>query len=189
MEITGTLVKITNVLNGLSIPYAVTGGVAVTVWGRARYTADIDIIIDISPQNLRPLVSALLKTDSKMYLDIDVETPITEIKKRGGFNLVYSQNGVKVDFVIKKDDEFFQMELKRVVKKDFHNQKISFISPEDLILIKLQWYKDSGSTRHLEDAESILKITDVDLEYIKDWSHRHETREILEKLLEKIKND
>ena len=185
MEITGVLAKISAVLSEAKIPYAVTGGVAVTVWGRARYTADVDIIVDIAPQKIKQLVSALLKIDTGVYLDIDVETPIDIIKQRGGFNLIHSQSGVKADFIIKKDDEFSRLEIKQAIKKNFHGQKICFISPEDLILIKLQWYKNSNSTRHLEDAESILKITEVDLEYIKKWAGEQATIEILENLLEK----
>ncbi|MEK7593133.1 MAG: nucleotidyl transferase AbiEii/AbiGii toxin family protein [Patescibacteria group bacterium] len=189
MEITGVLTKIAAVLNKIEIPYAVTGGVAVTVWGRARYTADVDIIVDIAPQKIKQLVGALLKIDIGVYLDIDIETSIDVIKQRSGFNLIHSQSGVKADFVIKKDDEFSQIEIQRAIKKDFHGQKINFISPEDLILIKLLWHKNSGSTRHLEDAESILKITEVDLEYINDWAGKQSTMEILKNLLGKIKSE
>ena len=90
-----------------------------------------------------------------------------------------------MDFVIKKDNEFARLEIQRAIKKDFHGQKVYFISPEDLILIKLLWYKNSGSTRHWEDAESILKITEVDLKYIKDWANSQSTLAILEDLLKK----
>jgi hypothetical protein len=185
MEITGVLAKITDVLNRLKISYAVTGGVAVTVWGRARYTADIDIIIDIAPRNLKQLIGELSKIDKSIYLDIEAETPIGFIKQQGGFNLIHSQSGVKADFVIKKDDEFSQTEINRAIKKDFHGHKIYFISPEDLILIKLLWYKDSGSTRHLEDAESILKITKIDLKYIQEWAKKQSTSKIFKEILDK----
>lgn len=189
MEITGVLLKIAAVLNKLEIPYAVTGGVAVTVWGRARYTADIDIVIDIAPQKLKELIKELSQIEEGIYLDIDAETPIEFIKKQGGFNLIHSQSGVRADFIIKGEDELSQLELDRAIIKDAWGQKISFISPENLILIKLLWYKDSGSTRHLEDVESILKITKVDLEYIKEWAGKQETTEILENLFKKLKND
>lgn len=187
MEITGVLAKITDVLNRLKISYAVTGGVAVTVWGRARYTADIDIIIDITSQNLKQLISALLKIGKGIYLDIDAKMSIDFIKQQGGFNLIHSQSGVKADFIIKKDDEFSRMEIQRAIKKKFHDSKIYFISPEDLILIKLLWYKDSGSTRHLEDAESILKITKIDLKYIQKWLMKQSTSEIFKEILNKRK--
>jgi len=188
MEITGVLIKIAAVLDETKIPYAVTGGVAVTVWGRARYTADIDIVIDIAPQKLKQLVGALSKIDKGIYLDVDIETPIEIIKQQGGFNLIHLQSGVKADFMIKKDDEFSRLEIQRAIEKNFHGQKIYFISPEDLILIKLLWHKNSGSARHLEDAESILKITEVDLKYIQDWARRQSTSAILEDLLQKQNN-
>jgi len=41
------LVKVAKVLDNLSIPYVVTGGMAVTIWGRVRFTADIDIVIEL----------------------------------------------------------------------------------------------------------------------------------------------
>lgn len=188
MEITGVLSKIAVVLNKLEIPYAVTGGVAVTIWGRARYTADIDIVIDIAEQKLKELVKELSQIEKGIYLDIDAETPIEFIKKQGGFNLIHSQSGVKADFIIKGKDELSQLELDRAIVKDAWGQKICFISPEDLILIKLLWYKNSGSTRHLEDAESILKITQIDLEYVKEWAKKQKTIDVLGKLLEKIKD-
>jgi Na+/glutamate symporter len=37
------LVKAVQILDQLQIPYAVTGGFAVLVWGRPRFTADIDM--------------------------------------------------------------------------------------------------------------------------------------------------
>jgi Na+/glutamate symporter len=41
------LKKIAKILDDLKIPYAVTGGFAVSIWGIPRYTADIDIIIEL----------------------------------------------------------------------------------------------------------------------------------------------
>lgn len=38
------LIKIAKILKELKIPYLVTGGVAVLIWGRPRFTADIDIL-------------------------------------------------------------------------------------------------------------------------------------------------
>lgn len=187
MEITGVLTKVASVLNEIKISYAVTGGVAVTVWGRPRYTADIDIVIDIAPQKLKRLIGALLEIEKSIYLDIDVKTPIEIIKQRGGFNLIHSLSGIKVDFVVKKEDEFSRLEIQRAIKKDFYGQKIYFISPEDLILIKLLWYKNSGSTRHLEDAESILKISKVNLRYIEKWANQQSTLKIFKKILRKTK--
>lgn len=48
-----------------------------------------------------------------------------------------------------------------------------FTSPEDLILIKLKWYKESESSRQREDIESILQITkNLDLTYLKEMTEQ-----------------
>jgi len=41
------LVKIAKILDKLKIPYLVTGGIGVLIWGKSRFTADIDIVIHL----------------------------------------------------------------------------------------------------------------------------------------------
>jgi len=49
METENLLTKIAKELENLKIPYLVTGGIAVAVWGRVRATLDIDIVIENQP--------------------------------------------------------------------------------------------------------------------------------------------
>ena len=72
----------------------------------------------------------------------------------------------------------------RGVTKKIGNQDVRFISPEDLILIKLLWYRESESTRHLEDIRSILTIQGENLDYLylEQWAKRQGVGEVLEKL-------
>jgi hypothetical protein len=37
MELEDTLLKVARILDKLEIPYLITGGVAIVVWGRPRY--------------------------------------------------------------------------------------------------------------------------------------------------------
>ena len=53
------LVRIAKILERLKIPYIITGGIAVLVWGRPRFTADIDIVVEIDYRDIRRLESAL----------------------------------------------------------------------------------------------------------------------------------
>ena len=46
------LVSIARILDDLKIPYLITGGIAVLVWGRPRFTADIDVVIEVQKNNL-----------------------------------------------------------------------------------------------------------------------------------------
>lgn len=140
------------------------------------------------PEKIDQLINHLLKIERKnnIYLDIDKGMSMDFLKKKGKFNLIDSQSGLKVDFSFSKDNNFERLKFKRRIPKIIENQKIYFISPEDLILTKLEWYKKSESNRHLEDTESILKISKIDLEYIKNRSIHQSTLTILKKLLKKI---
>jgi len=51
------LKRISKILIKLDISYVVTGGVAVTVWGRPRFTADIDLAIELVPSKLNRLAN------------------------------------------------------------------------------------------------------------------------------------
>ncbi|MFW6130433.1 MAG: nucleotidyl transferase AbiEii/AbiGii toxin family protein, partial [Atribacterota bacterium] len=146
------LVKIAKILDKLKIPYFITGGIAVLIWGRPRFTADIDIVVKFKPDKVDKLEKALLALGGSGYVSKDAMKQA--LKAKGEFNFVDGKTGVKVDFWIIEDSLFNSSQLKRKVIKKVLNQKIYFISPEDLILNKLRWYKKSGSEQQLEDIKS-----------------------------------
>lgn len=163
------LKNVARIFEKLKLLYLVTGGMAVLVWGRPRFTADIDIVVEIKPPDVKWLVKALKELGKYGYID---EEMADDIVRRGGeFNFIDGTTGVKVDFWISDNGKFDLSRLKRRVAKEILGQKIYFISPEDLILSKLKWYKESRSNRHLEDAESVLKISgsDLDMGYLEKW--------------------
>lgn len=180
MEATELLLKITAILKRLNIPYIITGGMAVSVWGRPRFTADIDIVVELLPKNIPALSKELLAIDKNVY--VDEETILTALKDKGEFNFIHPQSGLKVDFWVVKDG-FNKEEIKRAITKEIGGQKIKFVSPEDLILSKLLWYKISNSTRQLEDIKSVIRISKIDKNYIKKWAIKQGTMSDLEKLL------
>jgi hypothetical protein len=185
MEQTELLKKVAKILEQLEIPYIVTGGVAVTVWGRSRFTADIDIAVEISLSKSHELVRELRKINKKMYVsEVAVREAVARNKE---FNLIHP-DGLKVDFWILGNDIYSYSRLKRRRVEKAWDQKISFISPEDLILIKLQWYEKTKSTRQLEDIESIIAIQKkLDWKYIKRWVAFQKTEKLLKLILPKNK--
>ncbi|MBI2017672.1 nucleotidyl transferase AbiEii/AbiGii toxin family protein [Candidatus Daviesbacteria bacterium] len=171
------LVKIVKILNSLKIPYLVTGGVAIYVWGRPRFTADIDLVVELQEKDVKKLVQTLIKEG---YVDEDaVREAITN---QGEFNFIDQEEGIKVDFWILKKDEFDKSKFKRRIAKKVLNQNIYFISPEDLILVKLLWFKESRSFRHLEDILSILQMLGkkVNFGYLREWAKKQNTLGVLE---------
>lgn len=176
------LIEISKILQRLKIPYIITGGIAVLVWGRPRFTADIDIVVELKPENINDLAKALSLLGKANYIDRNM---IKEaINQAGEFNFIHGETGIKVDFWVLEKTPFELSRMKRRVAKNVLGEKIYFTSPEDLILSKLRWYQQSQSSRHLEDVESILKISGkkLDTKYLKQWVERLRVSNILNKL-------
>ena len=183
MDFQKLLVKIAKILNKLRIPYIITGGYAVSIWGRPRSTFDIDAVIELPESGIDALARALRGISEISYIDESMME--SAVKRRGEFNFIHGESGIKVDFWVLKDDSFDVSRIKRRIPKRILGEKVYFISPEDLILSKLEWYQKSQSTRHLEDIESILKISGekLDMRYLKEWAQRLRVSKILEKVI------
>lgn len=180
MEFEKTLKKIAKILQELKIPYLVTGGVAVVAWGRPRFTADIDVVIELKREKVKQLVQTLIKEG---YIDEGVVNEA--LKYQSEFNFIDQEAGIKVDFWILKQDDFDQSRLKRRIAKKVLNQNVYFISPEDLILMKLLWHQQSQSTRQLEDIQSITVILKdkLDFAYLRKWAKKLNTLGVLEEMI------
>lgn len=182
------LIKVAKILESLDISYLVTGGMAVFVWGRPRFTADIDIVVKMKLENVNQLADELMALSEASF--IDKETIERSLIHSGEFNFIDGISGIKVDFWVVSDKQFEESQLKRRVLKKILGKNVYFISPEDLILSKLIWYNKSQSARQLEDIESVLKIQKkLDLRYIKKWAKEQSTIKIFNGLLTKIKNE
>lgn len=177
------LVSVVKILEDINIPYIVSGGMAVFVWGRPRFTADVDIVVELKKTQIDKLNLALRKLGENVY--IDKEMMEDALLRQGEFNFIDNNTGTKVDFWILKNTKFDQARLKRKIKKIILGRSVYFTSPEDLILMKLIWHKDSGSFLQLDDIKSIFKASGkkLDMQYLKKWAVQLDVSDILENLL------
>ncbi|NMB92260.1 MAG: nucleotidyltransferase family protein [Parcubacteria group bacterium] len=177
------LVEVVKILEKLNLSYCITGGFAVSVWGRPRATFDIDIVVQLKQAQSFKLISLLRNFSEAGY--IDEETVSKAIRQEGEFNFIHPETGLKVDFWVIAKDPVGLKEIKRAIPQTFNGQVIYFISPEDLLLSKLRWYKLSNSEKHLEDARSILKIMKgkLDKKYIRTEVSKQDILDIWQKLI------
>jgi len=172
---------VVNRLENLKIPYFLTGGLAVSFWGLSRTTHDIDIVIEAKKEDKDKIINAFKKD---FY--ISEEAVSQAIEQQFTFNIIHFKTGLKIDFWLTKKEPYKILEFKRRLKKKIFGKEIYIISPEDLILSKLMWHKESESTRHFEDIEGILKISKVDLNYIKKWAEKQSTIKILKEIINSL---
>ena len=78
-----------------------------------------------------------------------------------------------------------KLKIKRAILLDIYGAKAYFVSPEDLILGKLMWSKESGSWKQKEDIKTVLRNPKIklDFEYIKKWAEKQGTFKVLNELL------
>ena len=164
---------VTKALEELDIHYAVGGSLASSLYGVMRSTLDVDIVADMRPEHIQPLVAALTKefyADNEMMRDA--------IHHQSSFNLIHYETAFKVDIFIRKSRAFDQLQLERrrtsVIATD-PEQSVYVTSPEDVILAKLEWYRMGGefSDRQWRDILGVLKTREgeLDLDYLRKWAN------------------
>lgn len=181
------LAKVAEILDDLKISYAVTGGFALSVWGKTRSTLDIDIIVEMEEKNIKPFVKKMSEVDKNIYVDEDMMRDALVHKSE--FNFIEPEFGLKVDFFVLANTVYNKLKIKRVMLQDAHGTRAYFVSPEDLILSKLLWGKESNSWKQKEDIKTVLENprNNLDFKYLKFWAEQQGTIDILNNLLEDIK--
>lgn len=163
--------KIVEAFEHLHISYLVTGSVAAMAYGESRLTNDIDIVADIKEQHIPGLLNAF--PIQEFY--ISEEMIRNAIRCKGQFNIIHPKSGLKVDVIVKKNTRFDECRFKRIHRiYPAETYKANFSSPEDVIIKKMEFYKEGGSEKHLRDITGILKISGdtVDWNYISEWAKR-----------------
>jgi len=152
-------------LDEAAIPYMVTGSLAANFYAVPRMTRDIDIVIEIQKKDAHRLLEVFQKD---FYIDRD---SITEaIETQGMFNIIHSQSVLKVDFIVRKDSLYRKTEFERRRRIQIDEVSVRVVTPEDLILSKLFWAKDSSSELQLGDVRNLLRtLKDMDWDYLEKW--------------------
>ena len=166
-EVLGRVVAL---LERLAIPYMVTGSIAASYHGHPRATHDADVVIDPSATQADALVVEL--EHAGFY--VNAETAKQAIRERRQFNAIETARATKVDLIVRKARPFSEEEFSRRLRLDLSFARgVAVVTPEDAILSKLEWARQSGdSERQLRDAAGIVEIsTSIDRAYIRLWAH------------------
>lgn len=153
-------------LESVGIEYMMTGSMAMAFYSTPRMTRDIDIIIQVSPVDVDKILG-LFRDD--FY--IDEESVRHAFLNRGMFNIIHNDSVIKVDFIIRKDEEYRIEEFSRKKKINIEGVSISVVAPEDLILSKLVWAKRSQSELQFRDVrQMMMALKELNNKYLEKWS-------------------
>lgn len=186
MELYDLLKYLIGAFEKLKIRYFITGSIASMFYGEPRFTNDIDVVADIKVEHIKGLLK--LFPEDNFFLD---ENAIRDaIINRHQFNIIHPASGLKTDIVISKRDDFDESRFRRIKRvSPIEKARANLASPEDVIIMKMRYYREGESEKHLRDIASILKISgdDIDKNYIEFWANKFNLLDIWNAVLNKLK--
>jgi hypothetical protein len=175
--------RLADILDGLGIRYAIGGSVASALYGSVRFTRDADISVEpFSPVADR--LHELLKDEFYVSREAIEEA----LKSHGSFNIIHFETAFKIDIFIHGPSEFEErlLDRRRMLKlADISRRDVCVVSPEDIVLLKLRWFKqtDCTSERQWNDVLGVLRVQKelLDIEYLTDSARKLGLEELLER--------
>jgi hypothetical protein len=160
-------VRLVTALDSAGVPYMLVGSFASSAHGIPRATKDIDIVIAPTSEQLAHLIEHFPATNYHAVL----EEATFAFEHRSMFNVMDYETGWRVDFIVQKESEFAASEFRRRRQIDLAGATLYVASPEDVLIAKLDWAKQGGSDRQLEDAAAIISTQgeDLDAQYVEQW--------------------
>lgn len=184
-----TIRQFVEVLDQLDISYAIGGSIASSVYGQVRFTQDADMAVS-SFQDKITEVCLLLK--DQFYIS---EQAVQQAHRdHGSFNVIHLKTAFKIDVFVSANSPFQRQLIRRgrkIVLDTSIGKEFTLVSPEDVILLKLQWYQQGGevSEKQWTDIQGVLVTQGerLDQPYLKDWAKQISVDELLEKAIQQSK--
>jgi hypothetical protein len=177
--------RLTGLLSEAGIPYMVAGSVGSSLHGRPRATRDMDLVIDPTDDQLGSFIALL---EPGHYVSKDAAHDA--LRRRTMFNVISLDGGWKADLIIRKDRPFSRQEFQRRRRIDAKGQMLWVVSPEDLILSKLEWMKGRESDVQYSDALGVAveQWKSLDVEYLRTWAAQLGIEDALAHLLQEAED-
>lgn len=146
-------------LDALGIDYYVTGSWASALYAEPRMTRDIDLVLDATAIDYERRIRPAFEFDFMVNDAVDLAG-----RWMGG--LIHMVEIVRVDLMFGRNDTWSRSAMAR--RRRLEHPVLGeawMISPEDLVLAKLEWSRGTSELQ-LRDVRSIIRLVD-DL----DWSY------------------
>lgn len=186
-----TLQHFTDILDRLGIAYAIGGSVASSIYGAVRFTEDADLTVEPFDEKAKELFESV---KAKYY--INEEAMYHALGQRSSFNVIHFESAFKIDVFVRGNSEYDKqvMSRRKATKlSDSFNKPFSVVSPEDIILLKLRWYRAGGcsSQRQWNDVLGVLRVcgSTVDFAYLRKWASLLSIGDLLERAISQSKQE
>ncbi len=177
--------RLADLLDRLGIRYAVGGSIASSLYGTVRFTRDADITV--AP--FAPVADKLFESLREEFY-ISRQAMEEALSSHRSFNIIHFETSFKVDIFVQGSDELERRLLERSRDLRLSNRSgrgIFVVSPEDIILLKLRWFRETGGTseRQWSDVLGVLAVQGelLDFDYLKDAARKLGLEELLDRAM------
>ncbi len=148
-----TLKDLVRIFKNADTEFILTGSLLLTFYHILRATRDIDILIPSSLENIEKLIKEMSK---KFIIPQDIKKAFSKGKH---FNIIDSENLLKIDFFIIEKEKF--KELKKRAKVIIINElKLFILHVTDFVISKIEWIKKGGGEIHRSDIVRLIDALD-----------------------------
>lgn len=151
----------------------VTGGLAAIVYGEPRLTNDVDVVMELHPSDADRLATAF---PAKSYYLPPLETIREEAARpgHGHFNILDLETALRADVYCAGEDPAAAWGLSRRRPVKLGEGQLWIAPIEYVILLKLRYFRESRSDRHLRDIAAMRRISGnlIDRQVLEPWIKR-----------------
>ena len=153
-------VALDDALERAEIPHAIGGAIAYGFWGNPRGTHDVDVNVFVLPEDAAAPIDAL----AAIGVRFDRAAALRSACERGDARGYYDDLPVDVFFVSIPLHESISL---RTVEVELLGSRIRILSPEDLIVLKLLFFRG----KDIVDIERIVAVQgrSLDDRYVRRW--------------------
>ena len=146
-------------LERAEIPYFVTGSVASIIYGDPRLTHDIDVVIHLTADEAQKLTQYFPEND---YYCPPEEIIHIELSRKdfAHLNLIHHASGFKADLYPDNGDTLYEWAFKNKRRIEIAPDLQIWIAPPEYVVIrKLEYYREGGSQKHLDDIRKMIAVS------------------------------
>ena len=166
-DLTAVIHDLVDVFDGLRLPYAIMGGIAVRAHGIPRPTYDVDFTLAVPRERLGELFAVIASRGytvpeqyAKGWVDTVGGMPLVKVR------LYLDGRSIDADIFI-VETPFQQEVIERLVSAEVEGRSVKLVSAEDLILFKLV----ASRPRDLLDVQDIMFTQgELDEAYLRRWA-------------------
>jgi hypothetical protein len=174
-----------DVLEAEGVPHMIVGSLSSMFYGVSRSTKDADIVVELGDV---PIDRIARQVAPPIILDRQMTFESVTGTTRYIFNV--PEIAFKIEIFLLSHDPHDQQRFARrqCVYLPHLNREGSVPQPEDVIITKLRWARDSARGKDRDDVKDVIaaRSMDLDWDYVHMWSDAHGTRKLLDEIRSEI---